>query len=394
MRVLILSHVELTRDPRARRQAEAAARAGLDVIGICPADAGEPLPFSAARVVRTRGEHIAPRLRRVGIGGIQPTRDGSVVRELRGLFRLWRLVRTNALIARAARLEGAVDVVLANEIETLPAGWLVARRSHAHLIYDAHEIYTSSEPDHPVVHRALTSWLEGVLARRADDVLTVSDAIAEELERSLRLRRKPVAVLNAPNRTAAGPATRPPGPLRVVYQGAMAASRPVEDLMAAAEVADGASVTIRVTNADLDALRAEVQRRGLGDRVHIADPVSPMELVEALSGEDVGVILNRPVSLNDELVFPNKLFEYMMAGLAVVAPRLRGVEAFIRDEKIGALYEPGSPASLGRVLAELAEDPERVRAMGRRSRELALERYNADVEGERLAAVLTRAPTF
>jgi glycogen(starch) synthase len=394
MRVLILSHVELTRDPRARRQAEAAAHAGLDVIGICPADADDPLPFSAGRVVRTRGEHIAPRLRRVGIGGIQPTRDRSVVRELRGLFRLWRLVRTNVLLARAARREGPVDVVLANEIETLPAGWFVARRSHARLVYDAHEIYTSSEPDHPVAHRTLTAWLEGVLARRADDVLTVSDAIAEELERSLRLRRKPLAVLNAPKRTESGPAARLPGPLRVVYQGAMAASRPVEDLLAAAEVAEAASVTIRVANADLAALRAEVQRRGLAGRVQIADPVSPTELVEALAGEDVGVILNRPVSLNDELVFPNKLFEYMMAGLAIVAPRLRGVESFITDEKIGALYEPGNPASLGSVLAELAKDLSKTAAMGARSRELALERYNADVEGERLAAVLTRAPTF
>jgi glycosyltransferase involved in cell wall biosynthesis len=210
------------------------------------------------------------------------------------------------------------------------------------------------------------------------------------LERSLRLRRKPVTVLNAPRRVDRDPGERRPGALRVVYQGANFASRPVEDLIAAAEVAEGANVTIRVTNADLGALRADVRRRGLSERVQIADPVSPTELVEALAGEDVGVILNHPVSLNDELVFPNKLFEYMMAGLAVVAPRLRGVEAFIADEQIGALYQPGDPASLGRVLAELAADPDRVSVMGKRARKLALERYNADVEGERLAAVLTR----
>jgi len=391
MRLLIFSHVELTRDPRARRQAEAAANADIDVVGVCPVvENAEPLPFSSARVVRTRGEHIAPRLRRSGIGGIQPAQDSSIVRELRGLFRLSRLVRTNVLLSRAARREGPADIVLANEIETLPAGWLVARRSHARLIYDAHEIYTSSEPDHPVIHRRLTAWLEGVLARRADVVLTVSEPIAEELKRSLRLRRKPTAILNAPRRTEREPAVRAPGPVRVVYQGAMAASRPVEDLIDAATIAEAANVTIRVANADLEALRSEVQRRGLKDRVVIADPVSPTELVNALMGEDVGVILNRPVSLNDELVFPNKLFEYMMAGLAVVAPRLRGVEAFITNEKLGALYEPGDPASLGRVLAKLALDPEAVAAMGKRARALALDRYNADVEGERFISVLTR----
>jgi len=74
-----------------------------------------------------------------------------------------------------------------------------------------------------------------------------------------------------------------------------------------------------------------------------------------------------------------------MAGLAVVAPRLPAVAEIVDGEGVGITYEPGSPAALGAALAELAADRERVAAFGRRARELAVERYNAEVESAQLA---------
>jgi glycogen(starch) synthase len=389
VRLLILSHVELTRDPRPRRQASAASGGGYEVVGICPVVHGyDPLPLEEARVVRIRGDAVAAKLRQAGLAGVGRKREGALVLELRGLYRLWRFARTNLRLFRAARREGTFDVVLANEIETLPAGWALARRTGARLVYDAHEIYESSEPDHPWIHRHVTALAERLLARRSDRVLTVSEPIADELQQRLRLRERPVAILNAPSRFDVPEAARHDGPLRVVYQGAMAASRPVDDLLDAAEAAHGIHVTIRVANADLDALRADVARRGIGDRVDIADPVSPTALVEALVDQDVGVILNRPLSRNDELVFPNKLFEYMMAGLAVVAPRLPGITPLVEGEGIGVTFTPADAASLGARLAELAADPDRVLALRRQARALAVERYNAETEATRFIAAI------
>ncbi len=388
-RLLILSHVELTRDPRARRQATAAAAHGFDVTGICPAAAdAAPLPLAGVNVLRTRGETIAPRLRRAGLGGIRTQPGKPLVRELRGLFRLWRFARTNLTLARLARAAGRFDVVLANEVETLPAGWWTARRSHARLVYDAHEIYASSEPDQPRLHRALLAWVERTLARRADAVSTVSDPIADELRLQLGLRERPITILNVPASVDLPSPEAHDGPLRVVYQGAMGPGRPLSDLLDAAGAADGVRVTIRVANADLDAVRADVANRGLGDVVEVVEPVEPTELVDALAGEDVGVIINRPSSRNDELVFPNKLFEYMMAGLAIAAPRLPGLAPLIDGEGVGVTFEPGDPLALGARLTELATDRERLLAMRHRARELAVERFNAETEAVRLVRVL------
>jgi glycosyltransferase involved in cell wall biosynthesis len=386
-RLLLLNPTELTRDPRARRQALAALARGWEVVGLCrPAPGEEPLELPGVRVIRVGREHVGGALRRAGLGGMR--RVNPVERELRGLYRLARLGRTTAAFLAAGRRAGRFDTVLANDLGTLPAGTALARRSGARLVYDAHELYGDSEPDYPFTYGRAAGGLERVLARRADSVVTVSEPIAEELRARLGLRERPVAVLNCPDRVELEPSPTGDGPLRAVYQGAMGVSRPLEDLLAAAEAADGVELAIRVTNADLGGLRAEVSRRALDGRVVVAESVEPTELVQALAGFDVGLVINRPLTRNDELVFPNKLFEYLMAGLAVVVPRLEGLVPLVEGERIGLTYEPGRPEALGAALSELARDRSRLVEMRARARALALERFNAEAQREPLARAL------
>jgi glycosyltransferase involved in cell wall biosynthesis len=217
--------------------------------------------------------------------------------------------------------------------------------------------------------------------------VTVSEPIAAELTTRFGLRRPALAILNAPPRADAPPSGRADErPLRAIYQGAMGPGRALDDLLDAAETAEDVVITLRVVGADAGALREAIRARGIQDRVEIAEPVQPDRLLAGLAGYDVGLIINRPVTRNDELVFPNKLFEYMMAGLAVVAPRLEALGPFIEGEGIGATYEPARPDLLGEALADLARDRNRVDAARRRARELALGELNAETQGERLAA--------
>jgi glycosyltransferase involved in cell wall biosynthesis len=382
-RILLLTAHELTRDPRARRAAAAAMALGLDVLGVC--GAGEPpVPLQGVEVTRVGSGGVGARLRRAGLGGMRPSRP--LVRELRGLYRIGRLARANLGLARAAVRTGPVDVVHANDFDTLPAGWLVARRRRARLVYDAHELYADQEPEAPRLYRALVRAAERLLARRADAVVTVSDPIAEELHRTLRLRRIPLVVLNCPPRTEVKEAPAADGRVRAIYQGAMGPGRRLEDLLSAAASAEPVHLTIRLANADLEALRAEVLEQGLGQRVEVVEPVEPDRLVEALAEFHVGLVINRPLTRNDELVFPNKLFEYLMAGLAVVVPRLPGMAPLVEGEGLGLTYEPGRPDALAAALTQLAGDRGRLEGMRRRARELALERYNAEEQRHGLEA--------
>jgi glycosyltransferase involved in cell wall biosynthesis len=299
-----------------------------------------------------------------------------------------RLVALTVRLLRGAYGLGAVDVVHANDLSTLPAAILLARRHRARLVYDAHELYAEEEASSPRLYRAVLEVLERRLARRADEIVTVSEPLARELQQRLGVDRRPRVVLNCPPLLPSEPPARTAtGTLRAIYQGALGPQRPLDDLLAAAEWADGVELTIRVRGVDRRELERAIAARGLGGRVQVADPVPPDRLVPALHSFDVGVIFNRPATMQQQVALPNRLFEYMMAGLAVVAPDLPALRALVDAEGIGVLYEPGRPDRLGAALAALARDRSRVRDLGNRARRRAVERYNAEAE----AVVLTRA---
>ena len=383
-RLLLLTPSELTRDPRARRAAVAALARGFEVAGLCGRlGSGEAAPLEGVPVTRVGHERVARTLRKAGAGGL--TESPPLIRELRGVFRIGRIVTLTAQLRAAARRLGRFDVVHANDFATLPAAWLTARASDARLVYDAHELYAQEEASMPATYRAFVRALEGFLARRAQAVVTVSEPLARELAAELRLGRRPLVVLNAPPREEVDEPRASDGPLRAVYQGAVAPGRPLEDLWAAVAASDGVELTVRVAGVDLVALRREVALRGLEERVRVAEPVPPDRLVAALAGHDVGVIFNRPRAGHFQVALPNRLFEYMMAGLAVVCPRLPALGEIVEGEGVGVTYTPGSPAALGEVLTQLASDRERVTQLGRQARRRALERYNAEVESSVLA---------
>lgn len=387
-RLLILTPRELTGDVRARREALAAKAAGLDVTGLCVALAGEAdAPLDDVKVVRIPGGRVSTTLRRAGLGGLKPSRP--VMRELRGLYRLARLARTTIRLARAGFRLGRFDVVHANDLDALPAAWLIARRSRARLVYDAHELYPLMEPSGPRLYWSVASRLEAVLARRADDVVTNCDPFAEELRERLRLARTPIVVLNCPDfREAPLPDRVAGGPLRAIYQAAGDhPGRPVDDLLEAAEHAAQVEITIRVVDMDRDRVGRTISDRCLEERVRLVPSVPVTELVDALVGFDVGIVLNRPLTPNTELAVPGKVFEYMMAGLAVVAPRLPGLVPIVEGQKIGLTFDPGRPAELGEALARLAGDPDALAAMRRRSLELARTRYNSATQAEMLERI-------
>jgi glycogen(starch) synthase len=383
-RLLLVTPAELTRDPRARRAATAARARGLGVVGLCGRVSGEtPVSLEGVDVIRVgRAGRTDPQWKL----GLAERGDAPLVRELRGLYRLARLTLRTAQLVRGGRRWGGVAIVHANDFATLPASYRLARESRARLVYDAHELYAEFEPEPPRIYRAVASRLEGALARRADAVVTVSDELAEELQRRFALRGRPHVVVNAPE-LVEREAGEPPaaGPLRAIYQGAFGTGRTLDDLAAAIRLAPSVAFAVRVPRADPAALRAELARRRLDDRVEVLPPLGPHELASALDGFDLGLVFDRPVTRNAELAAPNKLFEYLMAGLAVVAPRLPALASLVEREGVGVTFEPGRPEALAQALEELSADRARLAALRRRARTLAVERFNAERAAEALA---------
>jgi glycosyltransferase involved in cell wall biosynthesis len=378
-RLLLVTPAELTRDPRARRAATAAKALGFGVVGLSGRISGEePAPFDGVDIVRVGRRGTTNEQWKTGTS----TRAlAAPLRELRGLYRLARLaVRTRSLVKGGTTI-GRADVIHANDLDTLPAAAKLADDLHSRLVYDAHELYADFDPDPPRLANALLSRMERRLARRADAVVTVSEPIAEELRR--RLGVQPIVVLNAPELDPREPPEPEAGQLRAVYQGAFGTGRPLEDLVEAVRLAPNVRLTLRVSRSAASLfdgmLPADVR-----ERVDVHDPVGPHEVVAALHGHHAGLLFDRPITRNAELSAPNKLFEYLMAGLLVVAPDLPGLR-WLRDEELGVLFEPGSPQAFANALEGLHADPERLARLRANARSAAVERYNAEAQRSALA---------
>jgi len=129
----------------------------------------------------------------------------------------------------------------------------------------------------------------------------------------------------------------------VLFQGRYEAFRGLEELVESARLLPGVLLAFRGYGSLERYLVRKVKQAGLEDRVAFFAPVEMSDLVQAAAEADVGVIPYIPTCLNNRLCTPNKLFEYMMAGLAVVASDLPELARFINQEEVGALFDPTSP---------------------------------------------------
>src|SRR4051794_4875762 len=329
-------------DNRVLREARALAAAGHEVTIVELADGpSEPRPAAG-------GFAIVSGLPRFGLRQRLP-------------LKLHRLVSGFTIARAAARLRP--DVVHAHDVAMLPSGWLAARMTRARLVYDTHEFARG------VAYRTRAfAWLVRVTERlvvpRADAVITVSDGIAGRLAQISRLQRPAVVVRNTAD-TAGGS----PGPgLRaelglsadtplVLHQGAPAANRGCMTLVRALERLDGAQLVF-LGEGEPGFMRE--LRAAANGRVHFVPARPPEQLLAATAEADVGVTLLEDVCENHRLALPNKVFEYVAAGVPVVASDLPELHALVERYGIGVLVHPNDPQSVAdgitRALAEPRAD--------------------------------------
>jgi glycosyltransferase involved in cell wall biosynthesis len=132
-------------------------------------------------------------------------------------------------------------------------------------------------------------------------------------------------------------------------------------------------------DAAMKKLNAMAQDRRGDGTLDLRKSVPLQEMPAVIRSCDLGLIAyGRSFGLDS---LPNRLFEYMAAGVPVVAPAYsREIARIVTAEECGVLADFEDPHSIASTIVELARNPERCREMGRRGRKAFLERHNWDVE--------------
>jgi len=119
-------------------------------------------------------------------------------------------------------------------------------------------------------------------------------------------------------------------------------------------------------------------------------PVKSEELHRYTASADAGLILFQGNCLNHILSLPNKLFEYMMAGIPVLACDLPEIARVVNKHGCGVTVDPSDPEAVARAMMDMAADPGEARRMGERGRAAAMEFYTWDVSARRLLYLYSR----
>lgn len=241
------------------------------------------------------------------------------------------------------------------------------------VVHDVHEWILGVSRRDPHWRHAM-HLAEVELIPRADAVITVSDWLADSVQRDCRLAERPIIITNSPELPSPTTARLAPsvrdrcglaeGVPLMVYSGALAAARGVGTVVDALPLLPDvhlAVVTGKGKNLHYDELLEMAEAAGTADRVHRVDYVPQELVVPHLASADIGLI---PIThaLNHEISLITKYREYMHARLPIVVSDVRTMAEFTREHGTGEVFVEGDPADLARAVRAVLADPERYRS--------------------------------
>lgn len=307
--------------------------------------------------------------------------------------RLSRMVGKTWRIYREAMRQHA-DVYHLQDPELIPVGLLLKARGKR-VLYDVREDVPADLRDkhylprwiRPAVARA-ADVAEKIAGRAFDGVVAVTPHIRDRFP-----RRNSILVQNFPVLDEALPPSLPYAqrePL-VIYVGSISPVRGIPELVQAmgllpksmkARLAIGGEFVPASMEQEVSAIPGWERTQYLGWQEREG-------LLDLLSRARVGAIPLH-LTVNHAESQPIKLFEYMLAGLPVVAFHLPRTTEIMEESGCGIVVEPGNTRKLAEAIQWLLENPAEAEAMGKRGREAVLKTYNWNTQATSLLELYSR----
>jgi glycosyltransferase involved in cell wall biosynthesis len=250
------------------------------------------------------------------------------------------------------------------------------------LIYDVHEDVPKDILDKPWIPAllrkpisVLADWIEKWGMRQCSLVIAATDSIAR---RAASTTQKVYTVHNYPLSNQVQFPKQPDNgkcPSQILYAGTIIEARGIREIVLAMnEIQDHQAELLLLGEFYPTSFESEI-RSIAGANVKIVGKVPFDKMPEYFRSSDIGIVCFHPLPNHVEAM-PNKLFEYMQAGLAVIASDFPLWRKIVEEAGSGILVDPLDPRSIANAIRRLIENPELCIRMGQAGIKAVTENYS------------------
>lgn len=285
-----------------------------------------------------------------------------------------------------------VDVLLANDLDTLLANFLASKLKSVALVYDSHEYYTEV-PELVSRPRVQAVWkrIESFIFPKLKHVYTVNESIAQiyremykvpvEVIRNLPLKQQ---LQKTKNRAELG---LPLDKRVIVLQGAgINVDRGGEELIEAMLLLPHYFLVIVGSGDVVETLKSRSSELGIEDRVLFKPKMHYIDMMQYTLNADLGVTLDKDTNLNYRYSLPNKIFDYLKAGIPVLSSNLPELRKVIENYDFGLILPAHQPEIIAQSIKEIFEVESRL-LRWRENAKFAADKLNWESQEEKLAEI-------
>ncbi len=247
-----------------------------------------------------------------------------------------------------------MDAICAIDLDTILPCLRISRLKKIPRIYDAHELFTEMKEviTRPGIQK---TWMR--IEKKAVPEFkwgyTVSESIAEEFYRRYKVSYE--TIRNIPVLRPVEPSPMPTAERFILYQGAVNEARGLEYLVPAMKLVNARLVVCGDGNF-MPALKKLVSDHQLENKIELKGMLSPEELRKTAAAAYIAVAVPEKQGLNQWLALPNKLFDYIHAGLPQVTVNYPEYQKINKQFEVAVLLPDISPGRIAEALNNLLAD--------------------------------------
>jgi glycosyltransferase involved in cell wall biosynthesis len=256
------------------------------------------------------------------------------------------------------------DLFIANDLDTLLPNYLVSLIRRKPLVYDSHEYFTGvPELEGRNFVKKVWKSIERFIFPKLKSVITVNDSIAslylEEYKKEITVIRNIPEAANfevLKTRTELG---LPQDKKIVIFQGAgINIDRGGEEAVLSMKYVQNAILLVIGGGDAIDNLKKLSSENDLGEKVIFIPKLPFDKLYEYTVNADLGLTLDKDTNINYRFSLPNKLFDYIHAGIPVLASNLVEIRKIIEEYDIGCIAESHDPEKIAEKITFMLSDKE------------------------------------